>query len=446
MTTQFLLVATITVLLLACKKTDLTTSLPAQSTATQRLKKENLAIAVVSDIHYTDPKLFTNGGIEGKAFQDYLAQDPKLLTYSDPIFRRVLADLKANKPDVLLVPGDLTKDGEWISHQSVAAFFQDLKQQGIHVYVVPGNHDVANPEASTYNGDNASPAPNVSAAQFSTLYADFGYSDASHTISRDPASLSYVAQIASDLWLLGIDACRYEDNTDKATTPGRIKPKTLGWILNRLADARKQNITVFAMMHHNLVEHYTNQSLLDPGYVIEDWQNVTEKLMEAGLRIIFTGHYHASDITRYEKSGKELFDIETGSLVTAPLPYRRIRVKNKDLEIATEQVSSIDSNLPDGVNLQGYANSFLSGHLDAYFSYLLTTPAFGAPQQLADYAAPIFRKGIMAHMAGDEKISPAQQTEIQQLGTRSPDLAGIVNLLWTDLPVKDNREVVKYRE
>ena len=49
-------------------------------------------------------------------------------------------------------------------------------------------------------------------------------------------------------------------------------------------------------------------------------------------------------------------------------------------------------------------------------------------------------------MAGDEKISPAQQTEIQQLGTRSPDLAGIVNLLWTDLPVKDNREVVKYRE
>ena len=409
----------------------------------RHLEDKQIKIAVVSDIHYTDPGLFTNNGIAGQAFQDYLAQDPKLLAYSDPIFRKVLADLKADKPDILLVPGDLTKDGERISHQSMAAFFQSLQALNIKVYVVPGNHDVANPEAARYDGDNAYPTPNVSANEFSTLYAPFGYANA---ISRDPNSLSYVAQPYKGLWIMGIDACRYEDNTTKSTTPGRIKAQTLTWMLARLAEAKAQNITVFGMMHHNLVEHYTNQSQLDPGYVIDNWQTVTETLMNAGLRIIFTGHYHASDITRYEKGGKELFDIETGSLVTAPIPYRRIIMKDKDLDINTTQVTAVNATFPGGVSLTDYSNSFLSVRLDAYFNYLLANPPFSAPQSLAAFAAPTFRQGIMAHLAGDEKISPQQQAEVNGLAAYSPELAQIVNVLWTDLPVKDNKENVKYRE
>jgi hypothetical protein len=200
------------------------------------------------------------------------------------------------------------------------------------------------------------------------------------------------------------------------------------------------------MMHHNLIEHYTNQSVLDPGYVIDNWQSVTETLMDAGLRTIFTGHYHASDITRYEKDGKELFDIETGSLVTAPLPYRRIVMKNKQLDITTNQVTLINATFPEGATLQQYANAFLSERLDVYFNYLLTTPAFGAPPSLAAYAAPIFRQGIMAHLAGDEKINSQQRDEVMQLAGYSPELAQIVGLLWTDLPVKDNKENVKYRD
>jgi hypothetical protein len=245
---------------------------------------------------------------------------------------------------------------------------------------------------------------------------------------------------------MGVDACRYEDNITKSTTPGRIKPQTLSWMLARLAEAKAQNITVFGMMHHNLLEHYTNQTELDPGYVIDNWQPVTESLMNAGLRIIFTGHYHASDITRYEKDGNELFDIETGSLVTAPIPYRRIIMKNKDLDITTTQVTSINAVFPNGMTFTEYSNSFLSGQLDVYFNYLLTNPPFSAPSSLAIFAAPMFRQGIMAHFAGDEKINPQQKAEVAQLEAYSPELAGIVDLLWTDLPVKDNRENVKYRK
>ena len=87
------------------------------------------------------------------------------------------------------------------------------------------------------------------------------------------------------------------------------------------------------MMHHNLIEHYAGQSQLDPGYVVDDWKNVVNRLMDAGLKIIFTGHYHANDISVYSDDGRELYDIETGSLVTAPSPYRLVTMKDDKLTL-----------------------------------------------------------------------------------------------------------------
>jgi hypothetical protein len=172
--------------------------------------------------------------------------------------------------------------------------------------------------------------------------------------------------------------------------------------------AKKQNATVFAMMHHNLIEHYTNQSELDPGYVIDDWQNKVKRLMDAGLRIIFTGHYHANDITTYSHEGKTLYDIQTGSLVTAPMPYRLIQLQGNTLQVKTKTVQTIGQSLPDGLTFPAYSQQFLSGHLDQYFNSLLQN-RFGAPASLAAFASPIFRSGIMAHFAGDENMPPIRR-------------------------------------
>ena len=148
----------IAVFFFSCKKEILPDSkIPSPETNTVNEKSSfdiatsQLKIAVVSDIHYLDPSLLTNNAAAGDAFQNYIAADPKLIEYSDPIFRKVIADLKTEKPDILLVPGDLTKDGERVSHESVAHFLAELKSTGIKVFVVPGNHDINNPEARSYN-------------------------------------------------------------------------------------------------------------------------------------------------------------------------------------------------------------------------------------------------------------------------------------------------------
>jgi hypothetical protein len=197
------------------------------------------------------------------------------------------------------------------------------------------------------------------------------------------------------------------------------------------------------MMHHNLIEHYAGQAQLDPGYVVEDNVNIANNLVEAGLKIIFTGHYHGNDISSYVHNGKELFDIETGSLVTTPSPYRIITMKDNILSVSTKNVQTIDADLPGGLSFPAYSNIFLSQHLDGYFYYVLTNQ-FGTPAALATFGAPLFRNGVMAHFAGDEKMPPDQRKLIDELATMSPQLAGYATTFWTDLGVKDSKTPINY--
>jgi 3',5'-cyclic AMP phosphodiesterase CpdA len=400
----------------------------------------SLKIAVVSDIHYMDPSLLKNNASAGQAFQDYLNADPKLIEFSDPIFRTVMEKLKSERPDILLIPGDLTKDGERVSHKTMASLLKQLANANIKVFVVPGNHDVNNPEARTYDGDIATLTPSISASEFSSLYADYGYKNA---IARDPNSLSYVAQPYPGLWILGIDDCEYELNKDIAIVAGRIKPQTMTWALDRLADAKRRHIQVFGMMHHNMIEHYAGQTQLDPGYVTDNWESEADQFMNAGMSVIFTGHYHANDITKRVTGNKELFDIETGSLVTAPIPYRIITMNNNAFDITTKYVTSIHATLPGGLDFPTYSNMFLSQHLDGYFSYFLSN-VYGVPDPYVAEGAPLFRNAIMAHFAGDEKISPEEAAKDEAFGALSPDIAGALHSLWTDINTTDNNVHVSF--
>ncbi len=399
-----------------------------------------LKIAVVSDIHYMDPTLLTNGAENGVAFQDYLNADPKLIQFSDAIARQMISELKAEKPDLLLIPGDLTKDGELVSHQSVVSLLEQLRSQGTKVLVVPGNHDINNPEAASYNGDVATPAPSVNAATFTDLYKKFGYEDA---LYRDPNSLSYVIEAPfPNLWILGIDDCKYTDNVDIAIIGGNIKDGTRSWILERLAEAKQKGIRVFAMMHHNLIEHYEGQNQLDPEYVTDNWEANTQALMDAGLEVIFTGHYHANDITAYTHNGKTLYDIETGSQVNPPLPYRVITWRSNVLSVESRHITTINASLPGGANLTAYSQAFFAAHLDGAFSYLLTQSPFDLSADDALAAAPHFRDAYMAHFAGDESMPGPEPAYIGDLTALSPIAAMALGTLWTDINTPDNTTTI----
>ncbi len=74
-------------------------------------------ICVASDLHYFDPALLIN---DGPAFHQYIMDDRKLIKESSAIVKSLFKSIIEEKPDILLIPGDLTKDGELVSHQNLA--------------------------------------------------------------------------------------------------------------------------------------------------------------------------------------------------------------------------------------------------------------------------------------------------------------------------------------
>ena len=171
------------------------------------MNNNTVKMAIISDLHVMAPDLLVN---EGAAFERYLNQDRKMLRESLEILDTLVADILEQKPQLVLVTGDLTKDGEQMSHQLVAGRLQRLVDAGIQVLVVPGNHDINNPDARVYVGDNTVPADTITRPDFAKIYRHMGYDEHSR---RDPDTLSYCRDITDDLTILAIDACMDRLNT-----------------------------------------------------------------------------------------------------------------------------------------------------------------------------------------------------------------------------------------
>lgn len=165
-----------------------------------------LTFWVATDTHFLDKKLQDGG----TAFQKYVTGgDGKMLPYSDEILETLVYDTEQQKPDFLILSGDLTNNGERSSHQELTQKLKRIEAQGTSVYVIPGNHDLFNPWARSFSGDKQLVTDSITDKDFTKMYENFGYKEA---VSRDKESLSYIVKAAPNLWLLMIDSSQYHNN------------------------------------------------------------------------------------------------------------------------------------------------------------------------------------------------------------------------------------------
>lgn len=397
-----------------------------------------IKIAVVSDIHYLDPSIAPDDPENNPYWQAIVSNDRKIFELSDPIFRKVVSDIMDEKPDILLITGDLAMEGQLVCHNAVKGLLKQLENEGIQVFVVPGNNDIGNPDAKDYKTDPPSAIPSITADEFASINEDFGYNEA---LYRDENSLSYICQPHRKLWILGIDGI----NRSVSPPKGAINPQTLAWIEEKMVEARAKKIEVLAMMHIGTVEHYTGQKSLEP--LISSSKDMAIALMNAGIRLIFTGHYHANDIVDFTNEGKTLTEIETGSLVTPLSPYRILTLDDNFINIDTRRVTDIDMELPGEMNFVEYCDQLITSRLNSFFVYVLKN-MFKIPEEEAIIASPVCTDALKAYFAGDEKISPAEQLKVNSLVESVPtypNLVNIVNNWWTDLPPADSKTHIKLK-
>ena len=342
-------------------------------------------IYVATDIHVMDSSLVIN---EGNALTYYIGRDRKMLSQSIEAFQAVVDSAIIHQADVLLICGDLTKDGEKIGHERVSRMLGKALQAGLKTFVIPGNHDIRNPFAKYFDGDTTSPAEGVTAEEFASIYHDFGYGD-DHL--RDPNSLSYVCEPVPGLTLLAIDASQYEKNTfvahgddrDGCVGGGVIKPSTLDWLLAQADEAKGKGNQVIAMMHQQLINHIDNLDTMVSTAAIENGDSIAQLMMEHGVHVIFTGDMHFSDAATIwnDNHTASLTDISTCSTVTYPSHYRVVTISD-DCSLLTIDTHRINS-LPSQPQFTQFGLQFLKNGMES--------TAYAASGLLWDDIEPIMK-------------------------------------------------------
>ena len=365
---------------------------------------DSFKMAVVSDIHIMAPSLLKQ---DGKALEEYIAHDRKLLREGPQLVREASRLILADAPDVLLISGDLTKDGETVSHLYVRdSCLAPLREAGIRIFVVPGNHDIDNPHAVEFDGDRTARVDTPSADEFARIYADYGYGDA---LARDPYSLSYVARLAPGLRILCLDACRYEDNSyeeNSCITDGRLKKETLRFIRQQARAARQDGERMIAMMHHGVVRHWKWQGVVLGEYLVDNWRRVGRLLGRNGIDVVFTGHFHSQDIS---KKGR-ITDVETGSLVSYPAPVRFVEIDGDEMRIRTELLRGEGLSFPSGNSFEREMLEYADGAMRGLVDMILPGKVDPA---VKERCCAILGKAYTTHLKGDERVSGADLEELE---------------------------------
>ena len=394
--------------------------------------------SVLSDTHIYDASL----GSSGAAFEKATNFSRSLFLDSQDLLDYAIDEIIASKVNFVLICGDLTKDGELVNHMIVAKKLKKLTTAGIAVFVIPGNHDINNPDAVRYNGDSTEPVMSITANDFAHIYENCGYRSA---ITRDDDSLSYVAEPVEGLWLLAMDACRYRENVQgkHEIVSGKISQKTADWTAAVLREAANNDKAVMAMMHHGVVEHWKGQKKLHPDYLIQEFASFGSFLASWDVRAVFTGHYHAQDIARAEYNGKFIYDIETGSLVTAPCPIRYVEIKNNSFNIRTE---TIVDKLSPWTNFAHNATAFVKKTVMMEAANVLKK--FKVSESDAAIIADAVGDAFTAHYSGDENASLQKKVDTYKMGLWGRIVLAqqqyVIDGLWKDLQPGDNNIKIQF--
>lgn len=286
------------------------------------IKKEKLQIVHVSDLHFIDPKLTDSG----KYFARNPEKDGRLIQYIDQIVDSFILEMIEKNPDLIIISGDLTYNGEKTSHEKLSKKLSVLKSKGIEVLLIPGNHDIDNKEARDYSSEEYEKVESISSEEFAEIYRDFGYrEDEARLISRDKNSLSYMYMISPKQCVLMIESS-YGKNTNY------ISNQTFSWIQKVLNIARENNLSVISVTHQNILAH--NKMFIE-GYKIENSMKLVGVLSEYNVRLNLSGHIHLQHIS--ENQG--VVDASVGCIALYPNLYANITVDRRDyIEYKTESL------------------------------------------------------------------------------------------------------------
>lgn len=325
----------------------------------QSMANTDTKIFIASDIHYLSNKLIDNK----QQLRSIISNgDGKQVDYIDEIMNAFVREVKLEKPNYVIISGDITLNGEKQSHLDFSNKLKDIEASGTSVLVIPGNHDINNPIASKIVNGKAEKVEPITPKEFENIYSSFGYDEA---LSKDDNSLSYLYELTPSFWVLMLDSCNYTNNLNLSypQSNGSISKKTLNWFEQCIDLAERNNSTIAVVSHHNILDHY---DAFHDNFTIDNGDDVLELLNKSHVQLALTGHIHHQHIQTMESNNKSFYDIASSSFAVHPhkygiLNYSSIEgldysTKPLDIESFAKMQNYNDKNL---LNFNNYSKSFL---------------------------------------------------------------------------------------
>ena len=118
---------------------------------------------------------------------------------------------------------------------------------------------------------------------------------------------------------------------------GRLTESVLDWMQKY---CEQQNVegkstlgeeTVIACFHQNALPHWEMEDEILKDFTIYNWENTAKRMLDMGIRYVFTGHMHVCDAMTYtDAAGRTLYDFQTGSCVSYYSPRRYTTISRYD--------------------------------------------------------------------------------------------------------------------
>lgn len=263
-------------------------------------------ILTVTDLHYLSPSIH---GFRSSFLAHMRKEDGKMTVLSEEIIRSMVRFVIDRKPDAFVITGDLSWNGDLVSHQEIAGYLQIVQDAGINVHVIGGNHDMGRDRASHYAPFCPTLPVCASEDEFAAIYARFMTRD-------DPSSQSYLAEW-DGLRLLMLDV-------NSGPKKGILTGNTMHWISERLIESSGP---VIAFSHQN----FLSQHPLFEKRRICNADQLLSLFRKHGIRAGFSGHSHLQHIA--ETDG--FSDVCTSCLSACEHHAGIIRITGNRLEYNT---------------------------------------------------------------------------------------------------------------
>lgn len=281
-------------------------------------------LTFIADTHHYSKTL----GTKGRQYELRSGSDQKCLAETGEIIDSAFDYISKSDTDAVLIAGDVTNDGEKVSHLEFREKLKALAKSK-KVYVITATHDwCCDENPRRYDGDKVFHDVEVmKSSELRDFYFDFGPKDALSEYITHIGTCSYVVQISENVRILALN-----DDKNQNGHAG-FTEEHFCWIEEQIKKAQQECCLIIGMEHHLLMPHVT--PLITGGSTcVENREYVASRLADAGLKYMFVGHSHIQSTSSFKtRKGNVITEVNIGSLVGYPAPIVEVTV-NDDLTLS----------------------------------------------------------------------------------------------------------------